>query len=157
MASLAGSAGCGGSAACNVPETVSLELRASADLNQGEDGASRSFVLRTYQLDHPGPFEQVAYGALWANPPEEVWGEALVAEPSEVRVLPGRRQVVQLRRHEKARYLVLAGRFRSDQAQWKLLMDMPERVDPCSSGDEQRPPTLSATASGYDLSLEVAP
>jgi type VI secretion system VasD/TssJ family lipoprotein len=153
--SLAACGGAGPRPDCKDPEIVQIAINPSTLLNEGEDGASRSVILRAYQLSRRDAFDRVVYDELWQGDGKNLLGDTLLGGPDEAQLVAGLPLLLPVARHPDAQFMAVAGKFRNAQGAWRTVMPLPPRIDPCDSKNTGRSPNkLLVLAVHSDLSFQ---
>lgn len=157
MAALAlPTASCGGAKPppprCDKVEQVTLHFEPHPQLNQDREGYPRSVVVRLYQLDDSAPFAAATFEDLWqtgAKPHPSV-----VTGPDELILIPGRREIRNIKRHPKATAIALTANFREHhpESAWKAALELPKaQEDPCA----ENAPKVEVTAELANYTLQL--
>lgn len=134
---------------------MQVAINPSTLLNEGEDGASRSVILRVYQLARRDAFDRVVYDELWHGDAKSVLGDTLLAGPDEAQLVAGLPLSLPLARNPDAQFIAIAGKFRNARSAWRAVTPLPPRIDPCDSKNTGRASNrLLALAMHSDLSFQ---
>jgi type VI secretion system protein VasD len=117
---------CGCAGGAPKPTPAKTTLVAVADVNPDIEGHPAPIVIRVYELEAEGPFNNADYFRL-IDKEQEVLGSSLVGR-EEYELQPGESRTLELKIPPQARFLGVAAGFRDlPNSRWKALMPAPRR------------------------------
>lgn len=136
---------------CNKTEQVTLHFEPHPQLNQDREGYPRSVVVRLYQLEESAPFAAATFEDLWQ--PGAAPHPSVVAGPDELTLIPGRREIRNIKRHPKATAIAITANFREHHPDsgWKGALELPQAQDPCAENAPKN--EVVAELANYTLQL----
>ena len=136
---------------CKKQDQITLHLEHHPQLNQDREGYPRSVVVRLYQLEGVDAFNAATFEDLWqagAKPHPSV-----LTGPDELTLIPGRREVRNIKRDPKATHFAMTANFREyhPESGWKDALELPQDQDTCV----ENPPKIEVTAELANFTIQL--